>query len=185
MDIMTKDHIGNLNQIVTSTGFNEGASMKHSFFGKHVLSTALALALFGVISTSAQAVSFSNGEWSGSLDTTLSYGASWRVKDYEPSDVGKQANNPAVVLMDKLSQRDVIGRWSANNDDGTLNYRDKGDIISHAVKATMELDVTWRNFGGFARASALYDFENADKDVLSDFAQDRVGKDIRLLDAYR
>jgi len=158
--------------------------MKQSFLGKHTLSAALALALFGVVSTSAQAFIFSNGEWSGSLDTTVSYGASWRIKDYEASDVGKQANNPAVVLMDKLSQRDVIGRWSANNDDGTLNYRDSGDLISHAVKATMELDVTWRNFGGFARVSAFYDFENADKDVLSDIAQERVGKDIRLLDAY-
>jgi len=176
--------IGHLNQVAEHKRFSEGSGMKQSFLGKHTLLSALALVLFGVVSTSVQAISFSNGDWEGSLDTTVSYGASWRVKDYEPSDVGKQANVPTVFLMDKLSQRDVIGRWSANNDDGTLNYREKGDLISHTAKVTVELDVHGRTFGGFARASAFHDFENSDKEVLSDIAQERTGEDVRLLDAY-
>ena len=151
---------------------------------KRVLSAALAVAMFGAISTSAQAIEFSNGEWTGSFDTTVSYGASWRLKDYDPADVGKSQNNPTTFLLDKNQQRDQLGRWSVNGDDGTLNYRDKGDLISHAVKVTMELGVNWRNYGGFARATAFYDFENHDKASLSDTAQGLVGKDIRLLDAY-
>ncbi|NND58192.1 MAG: DUF1302 family protein, partial [Xanthomonadales bacterium] len=158
--------------------------MNRSSFVKKALSGALALALLGAASTSVQAIEFSSGEFTGNLDTTISYGASWRLKDYDPTLVGKQANDPLVFNYDKLAQRDVIGRWSANGDDGNLNYREKGDLISHLVKATIELDVQWRNYGGFARATAFYDFENNDKDSLSDIAQERVGKEVRLLDAY-
>ena len=158
--------------------------MMKSSFGKHTLTAALALAILGTVSPPAQAIEFSSGEWTGNIDTTISYGASWRLKDYDPSMVGKQANNPLVFTMDKLAQRDVIGRWSANGDDGNLNYRDSGDLISHLVKAIVEVDVQWRNYGGFARATAFYDFENHNKDGLSDIAQKRVGKEVRLLDAY-
>jgi hypothetical protein len=160
--------------------------MKQSRLVRRTITAALALGLLGVASAPAHAIEFSNGEWSGSVDTTVSYGASWRLKDVEPGDVGKQStlNDPLVFTYDKATQRTVPGRWSANADDGTLNYPDKGDLISHLVKATVEAQVDWRNFGGFFRATAFYDFENADKDALSDVAQERVGSDIRLLDAY-
>jgi hypothetical protein len=164
--------------------FNEGVSMNKSPSVRRASAAAIALAVLGVVSSPAQAIEFSSGEWSGNLDTTISYGASWRLKDYDETMVGKQANNPIVFSLDKLAQRDVIGRWSANGDDGNLNYREKGDLISHAVKATIELDVRFRNFGGFARATGFYDFENADKESLSDLAKERVGGEVRLLDAY-
>jgi len=153
---------------------------------KRILRAALAAGLMGLASVPAQAWDFSSGDWSGNIYTTVSYGASWRLKDTEPGDVGKQSilNDPLVFTYDKQTQRTVPGLWSANGDDGILNYPDKGDLISHAIKATVEAQVDWRNFGAFTRFSAFYDFENADKDVLSDIAKERVGKDIRLLDLY-
>lgn len=161
---------------ITGTGFSPAV--------KRTLAASLALGLLATASTVVQAFEFSSGEWSGSLDTTVSYGASWRLKDYDPTLVGKQANNPLTFTLDKNAQRDVIGRWSANGDDGNLNYPGQGDMISHAIKATVEFDIRFRNYGGFARATAFYDFENADKDSLSDIAQERVGGEVRLLDAY-
>jgi len=157
---------------------------RNGYRGPLALACAIGMLAGGLGSESLSAFEFSNGEWSGSVDTTVSYGASWRLKDYELSDVGKQANDPIAFMYDKATQREVVGRWSANGDDGILNYPEKGDIISHAVKATVEAEIEWRNFGGFFRGTAFYDFENADKDVLSDAAKERVGKDIRLLDAY-
>ncbi len=146
----------------------------------------LAAAIMLGLSGTAQAMDLSpsDSEWSISVDTTVSYGASWRLKDYEPSDVAKQANDPLVFNYPKPQWNDVPGRYSANGDDGILNYPDSGDLISHIVKATVEAQVNWRNYGGFARVSAYYDFENADKAVLSDIAQERVGSDVRLLDLY-
>ena len=158
--------------------------MKKSLPGKRTLSAVLVLALIGAASTSVQAIEFSKGELSGSFDTTISYGAAWRLKDYDPAEVGKAANNPLTSELDKNGQREQVGRWSVNGDDGNLNYRDKGDLISHPIKVTMELGVNWRNYGGFARATAFYDFENANQDFLSDIAEERVGSDVRLLDAY-
>jgi hypothetical protein len=167
---------------------NELTSREHTVVRRapkgKVLACAMGAVLFGLSSTVVQAIEFSSGEWTGSFDTTVSYGASWRLKDFDPENVGKQANNPLVFTMDKLSQRDVIGRWSANGDHGNLNYPESSDLISHLVKATMELDVQWRNYGGFARATAFYDFENHNKHSLSDVAQKRVGGEVRLLDAY-
>jgi hypothetical protein len=173
----------NSQKTVITSRLTEAARMKQSPYVKRARPAALALGLLGLASAPAQAIEFTSGEWFGSVDTTLSYGASWRLKDYEPEDVGKQANDPLVFSYDKLTQRTIPGRWSANGDDGILNYPDSGDIISHLVKATVEAQVGWRT-GGFFRATAFYDFENADKDALSDVAQERVGSDVRLLDAY-
>jgi hypothetical protein len=172
--------------IVSHTSLDEGASMKSSRSSKRLLPAALAAGLLGLMAAPAQAWDFSSGEWSGNIFTTVSYGASWRLKDLEPNDVGKQSivNDPLVFAYDKDIQRTIPGRWSANGDDGTLNYPSSGDLISHTIKATVEAQVDWRNFGAFTRFSAFYDFENADKDFLSDVAEERVGKDIRLLDLY-
>lgn len=169
-----------------TSSFDEGFGMNRSSVSKRSLAASLAVALLATVSTSTQAFEFSSGEWSGNLDTTVSYGASWRLKDLDPENVGKASivNNPTTFLLDKLEQRDQVGRWSVNNDDGNLNYPEKGDMISHALKATVEFDIRFRNYGGFARATAFYDFENHDKDSLSDIAQERVGGEARLLDAY-
>ena len=151
---------------------------------RKLVPAALATALLAMTATSANAIEFSNDEWSGSFDTTISYGAAWRTGDLDPANIGKSANNPIEFLGTNAERREAVGRWSVNNDDGNRNYPDSGDLISNTVKLTSELDVRWRNYGAFTRFSAFYDFQNAGKDFLSDEADKRVGKDIRLLDLY-
>ncbi|NOR19017.1 MAG: DUF1302 family protein, partial [Xanthomonadales bacterium] len=140
--------------------------------------------IFCVSSTATQAFDISKGELTGRFDTTISYGASWRASDLDQDFIGKAAINPAVSMLDNAAQRAAPGRWSVNNDDGSLNYPDAGDLVSHTLKFTSEIDLRWRNFGAFTRFTGFYDFENADQDFLSDEAIERVGKDIRLLDLY-
>jgi len=125
--------------------------MMKSSFGKHTLTAAIALAIFGTVSLPAQAIEFSSGEWTGSFDTTLSYGASWRLKDFDPENVGKQANNPIAFTLDKLAQRDVIGRWSANGDDGNLNYLLHGPRLSTISKTTTRMGCQTSRRSGSAR----------------------------------
>ncbi len=147
---------------------------------------AMTAAILALASTGVYAIEFSSddGEWSGSFDTTISYGAAFRVDDLDEDNIGKGAINPLVFTLDNASQRAAPGRWSVNNDDGNRNYPDGGDLISHTVKFTSELDVTWKNFGVFTRFMGFYDFENEGKDFLSKEADERVGKDVRLLDLY-
>ena len=145
---------------------------------------ALTVALLALTATSAQAIDISNGEWSGSFDTTVSYGASWRVSDLDPENVGKSYFNPANITLSNAERRESVGRWSVNGDDGNRNYPDGGDLVAHTIKFTSELDLTYKNYGVFTRFTAFYDFENVGQDFLSKEAEKRVGKDIRLLDLY-
>jgi hypothetical protein len=159
-----------------STGGKKGASL---------LARSVACALLGLAAMPVSAIELNWGdEISGSWDTTVSYGAAWRIHDADEDNLGKAVFNPTAFTLDNAGQRAALGRWSVNGDDGNLNYPDGGDLISNTIKITTELDVTWRNFGAFTRLSAFYDFENADKDVLSEVAQRRVGTDIRILDAF-
>ena len=151
---------------------------------RKLLPGALAVTLLALGGTTANAIEFSNGEWSGSFDTTISYGAAWRTGDMDEGNIGMGAINPLSFLLTNAQKREAPGRWSVNGDDGDRNYPDSGDLVSHTIKFTSELDVKYKNYGLFARFMGFYDFENHDKDFLSDEAIDRVGKDIRLLDLY-
>jgi len=146
----------------------------------------LTAAILALASTGAYAFDFSgdNSDWSGRFDTTISYGAAWRAGDLDPENIGKAAHDPLNFLLSNAERRESVGRWSVNNDDGNRNYPDGGDLVSHTIKFTSELDVTYKNFGLFTRFMGFYDFENVDKDFLSDEAEERVGKDVRLLDLY-
>jgi hypothetical protein len=143
--------------------------------------------LLSLAATSVTAKEFRHGEWSGSFDTTISYGASWRMEEADPSNLGKAhyrpPYDPTIGFQSNAAQRAALGRFSVNSDDGNANY-DDGDLVSHSFKLTVELDVNWRNFGAFFRATGFHDFENNDASFLSGRAQTLVGERTRMLDAY-
>lgn len=144
----------------------------------------LTMALLALSATSANAIDISSGEWSGSFDTTVSYGAAWRAGDLDPGNVGKAYFDPLNSTRSNADRRASPGRWSVNGDDGNRNYPDGGDLVSHTIKFTSELDLSYKNYGVFSRFTGFYDFENTGTDFLSDDAEKRVGKDVRLLDLY-
>ena len=149
------------------------------------LALALAAAIAGTLAGTAHAVEFGTEDgWHGSLNTTLSYGVSFRVADQDPDLIAKAHYDPLIGLQSNAAQRAAKGAFSANHDDGDLNYSN-GSAFSNAVKATTELSINHgNNFGGFFRASAFYDFANANNDKLTDLAQDQVGSKLRMLDAF-
>ena len=177
----------------------------HPFRGRSartLLAAAVALALLAA--PTAQAFEFSRGELTGSLDTTVSYGYSWRVQERDSYLIAKSFYNPLLCAQNiplgpipvgpgrcastggvpgSAAQIAAPGRFSANRDDGNLKY-DKGDPISSAFKITSELGLGWRDWGAFMRATYFYDFENAGRDDLTRIAKERVGEDLRLLDAF-
>ena len=121
---------------------------------------------FALHALPVQAIEFGQGEVQGSLDTTISHGITWRVGARDEGRVG-----------------DFL---SANSNDGNLNY-DRG-IVSNTSKFTTDLDLGYRNFGAFVRATGFIDFENEngmrDRTPLSDDARDLLGQELDLLDAY-
>jgi len=151
---------------------------------RKIIPGVLAATFLALGYTTASAIEFSKDEWSGHIDTTVSYGAIWRAGDFKDENVGKATFNPYTFTVDNATQRQMPGRWSVNNDEGDRNYPGGGDVVANTIKLTSELDLEWRNYGLFTRVTAFYDFENVDKEFLSKEAESRVGKDVRLLDLY-
>lgn len=118
--------------------------------------------------------SFKDGEISGSLDTTASWGLGMRTEKRDPRFVSVFGGGTGTVA-------------AANTDDGNLNY-DQWDLYENFVKAVMELDLRYGSWSAFARADGRYDFQvmhvkprrgphnTATKGIL--------GHDARLLDYY-
>jgi len=164
---------------------NKTTMMSSAAPARRPLAVALGLALAAGMSGTACAFEIgTSDDWSATLNTTLSYGVSFRVADQNPDLIAKAHYNPFVVLLPNAQQRTAKGGFSANGDDGDLNYS-QGSAFSNAVKVTSELSIKHAdNFGGFFRASYFYDFANANNDKLTSLAKDQVGDRVRILDAF-
>jgi hypothetical protein len=132
-----------------------------------VLAAVLALWFAGP----GEAADLSSGNYTLNVDTTLSWGARARLSDPDPRIIGLPAGGTA---------------FSVNGDDGNLNF-DTG-INSNALKATLDIDYAYKNFGIFLRGTGFYDYELEDGDrertPLSEDALDWVGSRAELLDAF-
>lgn len=137
-----------------------------------LIATAVGLAL---APASAYAFRFGDADGvQGYFDTTVSYGASWRLQDRDRT------------LLNNI-----------NGDDGNLNYN-KGSVVASLLKVGHELELSKGGLGLFARGYYFYDFENADRTgpapvaggvtgqgyPFGDNARDRIGAGYKMLDAY-
>ncbi|MEM9056249.1 MAG: DUF1302 family protein, partial [Pseudomonadota bacterium] len=124
--------------------------------------------------STAHAVGFSSesGDFYGSWDTTISYGQSWRMQ---------RASNEIVGIANGGDA------FSVNNDDGTLNFQ-RGKPFSRVGKITSEIELNYKNFGGFFRGTYFYDMElmndEQQRTQLPSTTLDRVGSYGDLLDAF-
>ena len=123
-----------------------------------------ALALGGFLhGLPVQAIEFGEGEFRGSLDTTISHGMTFRAEERDS---------------------DLVS--DTNGNDGNLNY-DTG-LVSNASKFTTDLDIGLGDFGAFVRTTGFIDFENWNgeraRTPLSSEAKEQVGRDVEVLDAY-
>ena len=108
------------------------------------------------------------GDVQGSIDTTVSLGASMRTEDADPALFG---------ISNGGTSRSV------NDDDGNQNYQ-SGDLVSVAAKATHDLELRRKNIGLFSRVTYFYDFQAADDDFLGPIAQERLESQVQLLDLF-
>ncbi|MEK6787762.1 MAG: DUF1302 domain-containing protein [Pseudomonadota bacterium] len=140
---------------------------------KSLLSLAVGAALCTPVTVMAVQFELADGEVTGALDTTLSYGALWRV-------TGKDSR-----LLARAKGGD---RNSANYDNGNAGY-DRGDLVSSIFRVSNDLDVNYKNFGAFVRVSSFYDHAIQNKDfdpLLADqkVIRSRLGHDYEIYDAY-
>ena len=157
--------------------------------GLRPMAVAVAVALSSAVIAPAQAFEFGSSDgFHGTVNSTLTYGAAWRVSSQDDNLIGKAQFNPAIsqppFALGSPSQRAARGRYSVNGDDGDMKY-DDGDVFTNAVKATVELSLLYgADSGAFFRAYSFYDWENANRYDLSQEAKEKVGKDTKILDAF-
>ena len=128
---------------------------------------ALSIALLGSLPSYALQWDFQNG-LRVNVDTTVSYGISMRASERDPALIG---------IANGGTSRSV------NEDDGNLNF-ESSKAFANIIKATVDTEVKWRNFGFFGRGSAYYDFDLHDSDKLGPVGRKRLGKDVVGLDGF-
>ena len=145
--------------------------MSNDLIRRCVVRSLPIVAMLSLASPAAYAVDFQNddGTFTGSWDTTLTYGQAWRIESRDCR---------LIAIADGGCGR------SPNIDDGNLNY--DTDMYSRALKALTEISLNYRGIGAFVRASALYDDAAGDtqRTELSDRSKDLVESYVRLLDAF-
>jgi len=123
-----------------------------------ITSLAVAVSLGSLMSGGAQAVEFSDGDFSIQLDTTLSVGAGWRMSDIDYEGVGEQ-NSMAAGESDYHD--------TSSQDNGNLRY-EKGETYSEIVKVLFDIEMNYKNFGAFVRVKGWYDNKLSNNDGGSD-----------------
>lgn len=109
---------------------------------------ALATVLpFAVGSASAFELNF--GAVTGSLDTTVSYGSTWRMEAPDDALSTNYAGYGAAVAANR--------RTFINKSDGDANFDNDSRPVSSVFKLTSEMELKYDNVGAFFRGSMFYD----------------------------
>ena len=126
------------------------------------------------LAPAANGLPFSHGRLTGSFDSTLSFGALYRLSDPNKTNYGTTNSYSAVPGL--LN--------SVNTDDGNLNYG-KG-WVSELFKGSHDLELKYGNFGALVRGYWFSDLKSDDtlRTKLSDQAKDRVVRGAEFLDMY-
>ena len=126
----------------------------------------------------AQAEAYKFGDVSVSMDTTLSAGVSMRTSARDCEKVN--------VVNGGCKRADGRGT-SINSDNGNLNF-DRWDFTDAIVRATVDLQATWENYGAFIRPTAFYNQVYANNNLrfrdLSHDAANQLNYNIDVLDAF-
>ena len=149
--------------------------MKYTAQRPRRLPLVAAIAAVGLMgSIPAQAFQFDvTDEVKGSVDTTLTYGALWRVT----------AQDKNLLLPANGGVRN-----SGNYDNGNANY-ERGDLVSSLFKMTNDVSLDYKNFGAFFRVLSFYDHAIQNKDFDPNRSdqrtiRNRLGHDYEIYDAY-
>ncbi|MEH6591541.1 MAG: DUF1302 family protein [Halioglobus sp.] len=102
------------------------------------------------------------------LDSTVTYGAQWRVESPHSDLLANQfladlQDDPLLGITDpRYAKKQTL---IVNGDDGNNNF-DTG-LISNRITYLLEMDATWQSYGLFVRGRAFYDevYKNSDTDL--------------------
>ncbi|WP_028009550.1 DUF1302 domain-containing protein [Solimonas flava] len=135
-----------------------------------------------------------DGDVTGTLNTTASFGAAMRMEkqskdligkaSLDPNGCGRQFQTCQGLFAEQTYPAEQLarmrGQYSMRADDGNLNY-DKHDLTQAVAKVTQDLTLNWQDYGFFAKWLYFYDFVNNDftethPNIITPENVDRVGR---------
>ncbi|MBT0587119.1 DUF1302 domain-containing protein [Alteromonas oceanisediminis] len=178
-----------------------------SAFKKTPLAIGIATLIAG--SSIAHGASWDFGDVSINLDSNFTLATSIRTEKRDLGLIGNSnlpvfdwtgynaATNVIYPSQDVWALANGVGSYSTNGDLGNLSF-DQGDSFSTQISGLHELDITYGDYGFFARGLYFYDFEmlngsrpwsnpitGKEVDLCDDpEARNELCSDIRLLDAF-
>lgn len=143
---------------------------------KQRLASAAGALAAALLAPAASAITFEmdvGDGLSGTLNTTMTLGAGWRMQGRASDLVGKANLDPGVcggiaqscqgVFKDQTHPARTLARSPGqaylNADDGNLNY-DKHDLTQAVFKVTQDLNLSYGDYGVFAKWLYFYDAVN-------------------------
>ncbi|CBL47362.1 Protein of unknown function (DUF1302) [gamma proteobacterium HdN1] len=175
----------------------------------HYRLTALAAALAGTgaaLSLPAQALQvLQQGDLNVNVDTTLSVGAAFRASKVNYENIGRY--NAAALQGIDASTLDVLNtagdnfkkhkHGSSTYDDGDLRWR-RDKPFSEMIKATIDMQADYKDYGAFVRGRAFYDnaivkdeggtmtppYYSADANGQPIGPAQKIGRRAKILDAF-
>lgn len=130
------------------------------------------------------------GGVTGTLNTSLSLGAQWRLEERDPRNIGVANLDPTAcrsacqphlstppgavpgrVQLGLEAEGPAVnnaglavgGAGGINNDDGNLNF-DQYDVTQAVAQITQDLTLEWKDWTFFGRYNAFHDFVNYDRE---------------------
>lgn len=111
-----------------------------------------------IASANAMELSMADGEVKGRFDNTISYGVAARLDDADARLAAQTTG--ATDFYTELGADNI--KTQANKNQGNLNFRDAGSIVSNTVKVNSLLELTWQGFGAQVSGFAFHDMALAD-----------------------
>lgn len=120
-----------------------------------------------LVAGSAQALEFQLGEVSVDVDSILTYSAINRLKKADSQFLHNPTDAAEIFSVYSQGAQKALGHTiEMQKDDGNRNFN-KG-LVSSRVSFLSDIDISYGNFGIFARATGLYDFAYKDKHTDND-----------------
>ena len=119
-----------------------------------VTALAAAIAAAGAVTPAYALFNFEKGDFKIQADASVSVGAGWRASDIDYRYVGASNAAAAEAAGDNPNGDSQPDTSSIDNAD--MNWK-KGSTYSEVVKATLEVEMNWRDYGAFFRGKTFYD----------------------------
>jgi hypothetical protein len=117
-----------------------------------------------LLSASAQAFTFGDGDFRGAFNTTLSVGGSWRMEGADNRFIAPGNINQTGLIPGSAPAAYQGVASASTGDDGNLNFGN-GDMFSFVFKGLSDLDLSYKQVGLFTRFKYWYDYALEEWDV--------------------